>query len=109
MELLTAERPETRDARRAKGGSAWMDALCARHGVKVAMVYSSVFPEIPRSWVPLGRLRLGKRRVTPADSVVMFWAVDRPAAAAATAELIEFRKTLPPGVRFDFEDARARR
>src|SRR5207247_2765926 len=70
--------------------------ICARHGVKVAMVYSSVFPEIPRSWVPLGRLRLGKRRVTPADSVVMFWAVDRPAAAAATAELIEFQKTLPP-------------
>ena len=109
LDLEGLASPETREVRRAAARSAWMDTLCARHGVKLAMVYDSVFPEIPPSWVPLGRLRLAKRRVTPMDSVVTFWAVDRPAAAAAMAELLEFRKTLPPGVRFDFEDARARR
>lgn len=91
---------ETREARTGASGASWMDALCAKHHVKLAMVYSSVFPEIPPTWVRLGELRLGKRRITPADSVVTFWAVDPPAAAAASAKLLEFQAGLPGSARF---------
>lgn len=91
---------ETRDARAEATGTDWISTLASRHGVRLAMLYASVLPEIPRGWSALGGLHLSRRCITPADSVVEFWALDRETASSARRRLVEFRKSLPPGVRF---------
>ena len=95
---------ETRDARRAATGTEWMNALAARHGVRFAMVYSAVFPAMPENWIPLGGLHLGRSRITPGDSIVTFLALDPATADSVRKRLMDFRRTLPPGVRFVFAD-----
>jgi hypothetical protein len=81
----------------------WMSTVARRHGVEVAMIYDDWFaPDLPPSWVKLGELRLGRRRVTPASSAVSFYAVDASAAAAASAALRRFGPTVPGDAVFVF-------
>jgi hypothetical protein len=81
----------------------WMSTLARRHGVEVAMIYPDWFAgDLPPSWVKLGELRLGRRRVTPASPKVSFYAVDASAASAASAALRRFSPTLPGDAVFLF-------
>jgi hypothetical protein len=94
--------------RSAGSDRGWMDALVRRHGVELAMIYESWFADdIPRHWVKLGDLRLGRRKVTPAESRVTFYAVSPSAREEGLAQLRRFSRTLPPGVRFVFAADRA--
>ena len=46
-------------------GSAWMDRLARAHGVRLVMLYPEYFPGIPPSWRRIGRLTLGREKITP--------------------------------------------
>jgi hypothetical protein len=81
----------------------WIDTLATRHGVELAMIYESwFFGDIPPQWVKLGELRLGRRRVTPAESKVAFYAATPRAVEDGLVGLRRFARTLPPGTRFVF-------
>lgn len=89
------------EARHHAKDPAWMDALARRSGVKLAMLYERWFDEVPKSWLVLGRLRLGKPRIALGDDVVTFYALDPATHAIASAQLDAFRSTLPRGVVFE--------
>lgn len=74
--------------------SFWFSWLAAKHEVGLVMVYEN--------WVPgrvkVGELHLSRERITPADSVVAFFATSEASAVEIEQELLGFRKSLPPGV-----------
>jgi len=89
-------------ARKAGQGGEWMDRLAKKYGVGLAMIYDPWFPQKPASWVPLGQLRLGKKKITPAEDTVTFYALNAESAGAIRSALVEFQKQLPPGAAFVF-------
>ncbi|MBN1308587.1 MAG: hypothetical protein JXA18_11755 [Chitinispirillaceae bacterium] len=81
-------------------GSAWIDELAKANGVQFAMIYETWYDGVPGNWIKAGELHLGKRKVTPAESVVSFFACDSETYNETRGLLEEFGKTLPGGVRF---------
>jgi hypothetical protein len=90
------------DQRRAGGTSDWIRDLTERHEVKLAMVYAAWFPDLPEDWKEIGSLTIGRKLISAARRVVTFYAVDAQTHAHASSLLLEYRKTLPRGVRFEF-------
>ena len=93
---------ESLKLRTAGGTGQWMNRLAKEKGVKLAMIYDIWFPAVPKEWVPLGKLYLGKKRISPTGKMVSFYAIDKSVVPAATGRLRDFKKTLPEGVRFVF-------
>jgi hypothetical protein len=88
--------------RQAGGDPAWMGELAAEHGVKLAMLYASWFPDLPENWKVIGTLSFRRKLVSAAQSKVTFYALDAETHARASRLLIDFRETLPAGVDFRF-------
>ena len=81
----------------------WMNDLAETNNVKFAMIYDTWFNNIPANWIKVGELHLGKERITPAKSIVAFYALNDD-TYKETSEIIQnFRKTLPIGVTFIYE------
>lgn len=87
--------------RRLKTDGLWIDALAEEHGVRFAMLYEKIFPELPKDWIPLADLWLSGRAVTPFDVRVTFFARGGAEAARVRPLLDAFRRTLPAGVRLE--------
>jgi hypothetical protein len=68
--------------------------------VRFAMIYDVWFPRVPGNWIRAGELFLGRKKITPEDSVVSFYACDSAAYNETRGLLVEFGKSLPRGVRF---------
>ncbi len=83
---------------------AWMDEMARARDVNLAMLYRSWFPMVPKGWVPLGTLYLGRRKITPASDAVMFYAINAAAAEALRPKLEAFSQTLPGKARFTFAE-----
>jgi hypothetical protein len=98
---------ETRVA--AAAGGDWMEALAAKHGVKLAIVSPGVIPQLPANWIALGTLHLGRPCITPADSLVRFWALDTATVAPAEAALEAWASTLPADTRYVHAASREQR
>ncbi len=86
----------------------WMSGLAKMYNVQLAMIYSDWFRGLPANWVKVGELRLGKTRVTPAESRVSFYALNSGAFSEAVREIREFRETLPVGAKFIFNTKSSR-
>jgi hypothetical protein len=89
---------EALSARKSNADPVWMKDLAAKHEVGLVMVYENWVPGRTLGWVKVGELHLSRRRITPADSVVAFFATSEACALEIEQELVEFRKSLPPGV-----------
>ena len=89
-------------ARKSGQDGEWMDRLAKKHGVNLAMIYDPWFPQKPGAWIPMGQLLLGKKKMTPAEDAVTFYALNAESADAIRSALVEFQKQLPPGVSFVF-------
>jgi hypothetical protein len=85
---------------RLRGDRAYMDELTRQYDVHLAMLYGVWYPDLPERWRPVAELRLGRQRLTPAASVVTFYALDAAAEPRIRSLLREFGETLPPGVGF---------
>jgi hypothetical protein len=85
---------------RLRGDRAYMDDLTRQYDVHLAMLYGVWYPDLPERWRPVAELRLGRQRLTPAESVVTFYALDAAAEPRIRSLLREFSETLPPGVGF---------
>lgn len=90
--------------RRANGSPEWMDALAKSNNVQCAMIYTDWITSIPANWIEVGSLHLGKPRITPANSEVVFFALSRDAYQEIVSKLQAFQKTLPKDVVFSFND-----
>ena len=64
------------------------------------MIYDEWFEEIPKNWCKIGELQIGKKVVTPAQSSVSFYALNKNVYEEITELVYQFRKTLPNGVTF---------
>jgi hypothetical protein len=101
LDLFGLGSKEALTFRLAGAGPDWMDALARAKGVELAMIYDDVFPKgVPRSWIKLGELHLGRRLVTPATPTVAFYALSARAKAETSVVLDSFRRTLPADVTF---------
>ena len=86
-------------ARMTAPNPAWMDQLARKHDVKLAIIYDSWFKIKPPAWKPVARMELGKRRITPGDWYVTFYALDDASYQKARQKLLEFKGSLPAGVK----------
>jgi len=76
--------------------------LVRDRGVGLAMIYQTWFGrDVPREWTLVGRIYLGRRRVTPPEDHVEFYATCPAAVPELAARLETFRRTLPDGVRLE--------
>lgn len=82
------------EARKARAAAqpGWMDRLAKEADVGAAMIYELWFPDIPKSWTLVGRLRLDNWVITPAIPVVDIYATRSDAVAPMQACL----ETLAP-------------
>ncbi len=81
----------------------WMNQLAKPHHVQSAIIYDTWFPTVPQNWIRVATLHLSKLRLTPAESEVSFYVLDREAFPHMYAALKAFKKELPPKVELKFE------
>lgn len=95
--------------RRDSRSSEWMKELAESKGVGVAMIYDEWFASrIPSAWIKIGRLHLGRRKITPDMSAVTFYATSNDSYHEALRAVRTFQKTLPAGVEFTLEEYKPR-
>lgn len=75
----------------------WMDSLAARHGVELAMIYDSWFPERPANWQRVAQLELRRIRPGSGRQPVAFYVRSPEQAALLREALARFAPTLPAG------------
>ncbi len=85
-------------AARRESRRGWLDSMVRGRGIRLAMLYTDWFPQVPASWIPVAELHLGRQRITPAQDTVTFYALDVPAFYEVRDKLAEFATTLPAGV-----------
>jgi hypothetical protein len=99
LDLWGLASPQVLKLRRADRSGAWMDSLAQAHQVRLAMIYEAYFPLLPEKWTCVGKLFLGRRKVTADQPVVGFYATHPQDVAALHDRLSHFMSSLPPGVR----------
>ena len=82
----------------------WLREICKESNIGLVMIYQGWFKHIPDEWTKVGVLHLGKRKITPAEGEVVFYATKQGSLADISRKLRLFIKTLPPGVKFNFQD-----
>jgi len=91
---------QVRRARERGITSADLARLVRDRRVGLAMIYRSWFGrDLPPEWTLVGQIYLGRRRVTPPEDHVEFYATSPAAVPELAAKLEAFRRTLPEGVR----------
>lgn len=85
---------------RSSDNPEWMNTLSEENNVRYAMIYENRFSHIPANWIKMGELHLGRQRITPAESVVSFYAIGEETSRETAAILREFTNSLPDGVTF---------
>ena len=93
---------EAQQLRARDGDAQWMDRLAEEKNVELAMIYDGWFRRLPQNWIKVGELHLGKKRVTPAESTVAFYAMNENSKQEIIRGLQDFVTTLPKGVVFTF-------
>jgi hypothetical protein len=75
----------------------WLDEVTRRHGVGLAMVYPTWFPQVPASWRKVAELSFDRPVVTIAGNVVYFYSTGGHDGEVLKARLAEFAPSLPQG------------
>ncbi|NLP09847.1 hypothetical protein GX408_05540, partial [bacterium] len=90
--------PEVLQLKRRQSSAVWLDSLAQQRGIELAMIYDPYFPLLPKKWVCIGKLFLGRRKVTADHAVVSFYALNPETAIKLHTQLRLFSTTLPGGV-----------
>lgn len=82
----------------------WMSEITQDKNIQFAMIYDELFHRVPQDWKRVGKLSLGKLKISPAYSSVSFYAIGGCKPYIEISHLMdEFRHTLPKGVTFESE------
>ena len=81
--------------------SGWMATATQDKDVELVMIYDEWFKDIPNDWKKLGKLWLGKRRISPSESSVSFYAIGCKPYTDISQLIEKFSTTLPKGVVFE--------
>lgn len=95
LDLWGLASPLALKARMNHEDPAWMNFLADKHGVKLAMIYSEWFPNLPSSWKKVGTLRLTRKLISPAGREVSIYAIKPEYVSEITQAMNYFRKSLP--------------
>jgi len=101
LDLVGLASQESLDMQKFAVGGNWIDELAGRHGVGLAMIGGGISEKFD-NWTPVGKLVLGKPRVTPANNEVIFYVFDEIEIKQVKSLLEAFQLTLPEGVYFIF-------
>lgn len=94
---------ESLEDRKSEKNTKWMQNLTDEKQTGLAMIYEEWFHSIPKKWIKIGDLYLGKRQITPAYFRVAFYATNPEVYPEIVTKLKSFIKTLPEDVKFIFE------
>ena len=86
-------------------GNDWMKKVCEETNIGLIMSYEHCLGKIPDTWIKIGKLRLGKKQITPAGCEVVFYATSKEAFLEIVVALDQFIKTLPNGVKFIYDES----
>ena len=81
----------------------WLDDVTRRHGAGLAMIYETWFADLPKSWTRVATLTLSSERITPASEQVAFYATAVGNADEIRRRLLDFKSSLPVGVKLDIQ------
>jgi len=98
LDLYGLANREALQRERKEALEVWANDLAVRHEVKLAMLYEAWFPTpaMPKAWVRVGSLELGRPKIVVGSSSVTLWATDSASAERLRALLPPFAKSLPP-------------
>ena len=99
MDLVGLASLEALNHWRANDKSDWINAISKEHNVKFAMVYDSWFHHIPANWYKIAELYLGKTKISPSDTVVSFYILNKNIKDKVIFQLERYKLTLPKDVR----------
>lgn len=99
LDLWGLASPQVLQVRRQQHSSSWMDSLARSHNVRLAMIYEVYFPLLPETWTCVGKLFLGRRKMTADQPMVSFYATRPEEVDDLKRHLRHFKPSLPPGVR----------
>ena len=100
LDLWGLASAEALHMRLTRPDSGWVNDLAQSKNVQFAMIYEDWFGNIPEGWIKMGELHLGSRLVTPQQSSVSFFALNRQVYEGSLPLLQSFIQTLPEGVEF---------
>ncbi len=100
LDLYGLASREALEYRQTALDSSWMNDLAEHHDVRLAMIYEGWFGDPPDNWQPLGKIHLGRVKITPAFPSVTIYALDEATEREVVAMLGDFIQTLPDGVIF---------
>lgn len=97
LDLYGLANREALQRERKEALEVWASDLTVRHEVKLAMLYEAWFPTpaMPKTWVRVGSLELGRPKIVVGSNSVTLWATDATAAERLRALLPAFAKALP--------------
>lgn len=101
LDLWGLASPEVLKLKRQRPAFLWMDSLAHRHKVQAVMIYDAYYPVLPAQWTCVGKLFLGRRKITTDQHVVSFYTLEPATAVAMQKKLVLFSQTLPAGVRLE--------
>jgi hypothetical protein len=103
LDLFGLASIESFNDRNSENTSDWMQRLIEEKHVGLAMIYEAWFQYLPDTWIKVGELYLGSKKITPAYPNVAFYATNRDEYPEIVSELGLFIRTLPRGVQFFFQ------
>jgi hypothetical protein len=96
LDLAGLNTSDVRRAREMYAPGKWMSVLCSARRPAMALIYDEWFSGmVPGDWVKVARLRLEEQCVSPAGSVVAFYAMPWSDRQAIDSALVRFRAVLP--------------
>lgn len=98
LDLWGLASKEALDSRLNEEGSDWANQLIQKHNVKIAMIYSNIFKDLPQGWIPLGEMHINSKKISVAKSIVNFYATDINYESYGIGLLHDFKDSLPKGV-----------
>ena len=80
----------------------WLEGIVAEHHVDLAVLFPIWF-SIPKSWVPVAKMCEDAERIVIAERCIVYYSTRPASEPQIRASLQTFQRTLPTGVKLEFQ------
>jgi hypothetical protein len=98
LDLVGLASQEALNYSQTRKTSEWIDTLCRKHDVELAMIYDDWFDTIPGNWFKVAELYLGKIKMASSRDMVSFYLLDKNKKKEVITLLKNYKNTLPDKV-----------